>query len=110
MYWFQQKVKHSDEGGSRLSGQGQKRSLDADENPSEEEIPDGRGVLVSMLRVGVDGTDKEINAAEYGVAPPGYDFLVIGQESLGIVQIGPNATQFALADYADGSPSEKGHR
>jgi len=26
---------------------------------------------------GVDGTDKEINAAEYGAAPSGYDFLVI---------------------------------
>jgi hypothetical protein len=27
-------------------------------------------VLVRVLRVGVDGTDKEINAAEYGQAPP----------------------------------------
>lgn len=32
------------------------------------DIPDGRGVLVQVLRVGVDGTDKEINAAEYGQA------------------------------------------
>src|SRR6266496_3546025 len=32
---------------------------------------DGRGVGVRVLRVGVDGTDKEINAAEYGAAPPG---------------------------------------
>lgn len=31
---------------------------------------DGRGVLVRVLRVGVDGTDKEIDAAEYGAAPP----------------------------------------
>ena len=30
----------------------------------------GRGVLVKVLRVGVDGTDKEINAAEYGAALP----------------------------------------
>ena len=28
-------------------------------------------MLVEVLRVGVDGTDKEINAAEYGAAPPG---------------------------------------
>ncbi|MEO8341250.1 MAG: hypothetical protein ABI604_16320 [Nitrospirota bacterium] len=43
--------------------------------PSVHEIPNGRGVLVQVLQVGVDGTDKEINAAEYGQAPPGYDFL-----------------------------------
>ena len=29
--------------------------------PSVHEIPNGRGVLVQVLRVGVDGTDKEIN-------------------------------------------------
>jgi hypothetical protein len=34
-----------------------------------DEIPGGRGVLAKVLRVGVDGTDKEINAAEYGAAP-----------------------------------------
>ncbi|SRR5438128_1194793 len=28
--------------------------------PSVEEIPGGRGVLVKVLRVGVDGTDKEV--------------------------------------------------
>ena len=51
--------------------------------PSETDVPDGRGVLVKVLRVGVDGTDKEINAAEYGQAPEGYDFLVIGHECFG---------------------------
>ena len=43
--------------------------------PSVSEVPGGPGVLVKVLRVGVDGTDKEINAAEYGAAPDGYDFL-----------------------------------
>ncbi len=33
--------------------------------PSIDGIPDGRGVPVEVLRVGVDGTDKEINDAEY---------------------------------------------
>jgi threonine dehydrogenase-like Zn-dependent dehydrogenase len=48
-------------------------------------------VLVRVLRVGVDGTDKEINAAEYGAAPPGDDFLVIGHENFGVVEeVGPN--------------------
>jgi threonine dehydrogenase-like Zn-dependent dehydrogenase len=59
--------------------------------PKVTDIPDGRGVLVKVLRVGVDGTDKEINAAEYGAAPPGDDYLVTGHESFGqVVKVGPN--------------------
>ncbi|TML35119.1 MAG: glucose dehydrogenase [Actinobacteria bacterium] len=59
--------------------------------PSVGEVPEGRGVLVRVLRVGVDGTDKEINAAEYGAAPPGQDFLIIGHENFGVVEeVGPN--------------------
>jgi len=62
--------------------------------PKVGDIPNGRGVLVRVLRVGVDGTDKEINAAEYGQAPPGYDFLIIGHESFGQVEaVGPNVTE-----------------
>jgi glucose 1-dehydrogenase len=53
--------------------------------PHLADVPDGRGVLVEVLRVGVDGTDKEINAAEYGDAPDGDDFLITGHESLGRV-------------------------
>jgi threonine dehydrogenase-like Zn-dependent dehydrogenase len=59
--------------------------------PSLADVPDGRGVLVEVLRVGVDGTDKEINAAEYGAAPPGDDYLVTGHESLGrVLEVGAN--------------------
>src|SRR4051795_6363925 len=59
--------------------------------PSVEDVPDGRGVKVRVLRVGVDGTDREINAAEYGAAPKGDDFLITGHESLGrVVEVGPN--------------------
>src|SRR5438309_9786315 len=59
--------------------------------PSVSTVPDGRGVKVEVLRVGVDGTDKEINAAEYGAAPPGDDFLVTGHESFGrVVEVGPD--------------------
>jgi threonine dehydrogenase-like Zn-dependent dehydrogenase len=58
--------------------------------PQVTDVPDGRGVKVKVLRVGVDGTDKEINAAEYGAAPPGDDFLVTGHESFGqVVEVGP---------------------
>src|SRR5271167_387539 len=68
--------------------------------PSVNDVPNGRGVLVKVLRVGVDGTDKEINAAEYGAAPPGYDFLVIGHEGFGQVEaVGPNVTELKPGDY-----------
>jgi threonine dehydrogenase-like Zn-dependent dehydrogenase len=68
--------------------------------PSVNDIPNGRGVLVKVLRVGVDGTDKEINAAEYGAAPEGYDILVIGHESFGQVEaVGPNVTELRPGDY-----------
>ena len=59
------------------------------DEPRLEDVPGGRGVLVEVLRVGVDGTDKEINAAEYGDAPEGDDFLITGHESLGrVVAVG----------------------
>jgi threonine dehydrogenase-like Zn-dependent dehydrogenase len=68
--------------------------------PSVNDIPNGRGVLVKVLRVGVDGTDKEINAAEYGAAPSGFDYLTIGHESFGIVEeVGQNVTEFEVGDY-----------
>src|SRR5262249_27113552 len=64
------------------------------------DVPNGRGVLVKVLRVGVDGTDKEINAAEYGAPPPGYDFLVLGHESFGRVEaVGSNVTELQPGDY-----------
>jgi len=63
-------------------------------------VPNGRGVLVKILRVGVDGTDREINAAEYGAAPEGYDFLVIGHEGFGqVVDVGPQVTEVKPGDY-----------
>jgi threonine dehydrogenase-like Zn-dependent dehydrogenase len=68
--------------------------------PALTDIPNGRGVLVKILRVGVDGTDKEINAAEYGAAPPGFDFLVVGHEGFGIVEaVGPKVTEVKPGDY-----------
>ena len=39
--------------------------------PSVVDVPDGRGVVVQVIRVGVDGTDREINEAMYGRAPEG---------------------------------------
>src|SRR5712671_6415987 len=68
--------------------------------PCVSDVPNGRGVLVRVLRVGVDGTDKEINAADYGQAPEGHDFLVIGHEGFGQVEaVGPNVTELKPGDY-----------
>lgn len=68
--------------------------------PSLSDVPAGRGVLVKVLCVGVDGTDKEINAAEYGAAPDGSDVLVIGHEGFGVVEaVGENVTEVAPGDY-----------
>src|SRR5213076_1411043 len=68
--------------------------------PSVTDIPGGRGVLVRILRVGVDGTDKEINAAEYGEAPEGSPFLVLGHESFGVVEeVGARVTEVMAGDY-----------
>jgi glucose 1-dehydrogenase len=81
---------------------GQPHSLHLAElsKPSLDEVPNGRGVLVRVLQVGVDGTDKEINAAEYGAAPEGYDFLVIGHEGFGHVEaVGPAVTELKPGDY-----------
>jgi glucose 1-dehydrogenase len=68
--------------------------------PGVSDVANGRGVLVRVLRVGVDGTDKEINAAEYGAAPEGADFLVIGHEGFGQVEaVGQNVTEVEPGDY-----------
>jgi threonine dehydrogenase-like Zn-dependent dehydrogenase len=62
---------------------GQSHSMHLEEvpKPSVTDVPDERGVLVEVLRVGVDGTDREIDAAEYGQAPPGEDFLITGRRA-----------------------------
>ena len=68
--------------------------------PSLDEIAKDRGVLVRVLRCGVDGTDKEINAAQYGASPDGYDFLTIGHENFGrVMAVGPNVSELRPGDY-----------
>lgn len=68
--------------------------------PSLDEIPDGRGVLFEPVHVGVDGTDKEINAGLYGKAPTGCDFLIIGHECIGrVAAVGPNVPDLQPGDF-----------
>jgi threonine dehydrogenase-like Zn-dependent dehydrogenase len=68
--------------------------------PTLEGLPHGRGVIVKVLAVGVDGTDKEILAGEYGSPPPGEDYLITGHESFGIVEeVGPDVATLRPGDY-----------
>ena len=63
-------------------------------------VPEGRGVLVKVLQVGVDATDREINEALYGNAPPGGKHLVIGHESFGqVVEVGDRVTEVRPGDH-----------
>lgn len=43
-------------------------------------------VLVRVIRVGIDGTDKDIGMGYYGQAPKGSKYLIVGHESLGVVE------------------------
>src|SRR5262249_50560153 len=70
-----------------------------------EEVPepaerDG-ALLVRALALGVCGTDREIVAAEYGEAPPGETRLVLGHESLGVVERGGSGA-FKAGDHVVG--------
>ncbi len=63
-------------------------------------IGDGRAVLVKVLQIGVDATDREINEALYGNAPPGGEHLVIGHESFGrVVEVGNKVTEVRPGEY-----------
>ena len=70
------------------------------DKPKVSDVPNGRGVIVEVVRVGACGTDREINNAEYGVAPEGFDFLVLGHENLGrVVEVGENVRDLKQGDY-----------
>jgi threonine dehydrogenase-like Zn-dependent dehydrogenase len=77
--------------------------------PSVDDVPGGRGVLVRVVRVGVDGTDKEILAGEYGAPPPGETTLIIGHESFGVVEaVGPAVHGIAPGDYVVATVRRRG--
>src|SRR4051812_25948534 len=63
-------------------------------------VPAGRAVRVKTLQIGVDATDREINEALYGNAPPGGEHLVIGHESFGqVLEVGERVTELQPGDY-----------
>ncbi len=57
-------------------------------------------VLVKMVRAGLCGTDSDINRGDYGQAPEGDDYLVLGHENFGVVQeVGKNVNGFKAGDF-----------
>ncbi|MFD1212156.1 glucose 1-dehydrogenase [Arthrobacter sp. GCM10027362] len=67
-----------------------------------EPAPEQGSVLVETLAVGLCGTDMEIVDAQYGQAPPGQDFLVLGHENLGRVRDAPQDSGLAEGDLVVG--------
>jgi len=79
---------------------GKSNSLDL-ENVGPPPVSDG-AVVVRMLTLGICGTDLEIIKGEYGWSPPGADELIIGHESLGIVEQAPAGCGFTAGDLVVG--------
>ncbi|MGI8670558.1 MAG: glucose 1-dehydrogenase [Aridibacter sp.] len=70
------------------------------DKPKISDVKNGNGVLVEVLRVGACGTDREINNGEYGVAPKGSDFLVLGHENFGrVAEVGENVKDLKKGDF-----------
>ena len=56
-------------------------------------------VKVRSLEVGICGTDKEICTFVYGSPPHGFDYLVLGHESLGqVIEVGSKVTTLKVGD------------
>ncbi len=56
-------------------------------------------VVVKMIRVGLCGTDAEINHGLYGKPPDGDEFLILGHENLGVVeQVGKKVKGWKAGD------------
>jgi glucose 1-dehydrogenase len=78
--------------------------------PALDSAGNGRDVLVRVIRVGVDGTDKELQAGEYGAPPPGFDYLIEGHESFGVVEsVGDAVRELAAGDYVVATVRRPGH-
>ena len=59
-------------------------------------------VLVRALELGICGTDFELISAEYGWPPRGSKYLILGHESLGVVEDAPADSAFAKGDLVVG--------
>lgn len=54
--------------------------------------PTGSQALLKVRKIGIDGTDLEINQGAYGEAPMGSDFLICGHECLATVVDNPSGS------------------
>jgi threonine dehydrogenase-like Zn-dependent dehydrogenase len=63
------------------------------EPPAEE-----GAVLIEGIDVGLCGTDQDIVNAEFGQAPPGENYLILGHENLGRVLEAPDSLPFSVGD------------
>ena len=76
---------------------GEKESIHMRDMPEPVMSPDH--VKVKMLRVGLCGTDAEINHGLYGKPPDGEEFLILGHENLGVIaDVGKNVTGWKTGD------------
>jgi glucose 1-dehydrogenase len=64
--------------------------------------PSDGAILARTVALGVCGTDREILSGAYGFAPPGERRLVLGHESLGVVEEAPPGCGFAPGDLVVG--------
>ena len=62
-------------------------------------ISSAKHVKIRSLEVGVCGTDREICTFVYGSPPDGFDYLVLGHESLGeVIEVADGVSRFKPGD------------
>ncbi len=62
-------------------------------------VPTNSQALLRVRRIGIDGTDLEINQGLYGEAPAGSNFLISGHECLATVEsVGSNVAGLGKGD------------
>jgi len=72
---------------------GVKGSVQLSEIPQP--FPKPNEVLLKIMKLGIDGTDRDVNGGFYGAPPDGQSFLVLGHETLGTVEsIGREVNNF----------------
>jgi len=79
---------------------GKKDSIEMRDVPAPEMAPDQ--IAVKTMRVGLCGTDAEIDAGLYGEAPAGCEYLILGHENFGVVEdVGAKAqgAGFKVGDF-----------
>lgn len=79
---------------------GRKNSAKLEELP-EPPIAEG-AILTRALALGICGTDHEILDGDYGWAPDGASRLILGHESLGLVEEAPPGSGFSPGDLIVG--------